>query len=151
MPSWLKLSFEMYGIGFPKRQPSNWSTCDWDGETLTDVLSDSLARHICLSKSSMYHQFNHIGEVLSYTHLFLKVTHVSPVLSYPLQQTLYRVVFTLTSLSHQPDCENPHHLQQSVRESIELNHFSVTQMHSSPYQTRTSWFTEHQLISLEPS
>ncbi len=30
MPSWLKLSFEMYGIGFSKSHPSSWSTCVWD-------------------------------------------------------------------------------------------------------------------------
>ncbi len=42
LPVWSigKLSFEIYGIGFSKNHPSNWSTCVWDGESLTTVLSN---------------------------------------------------------------------------------------------------------------
>ena len=39
---------------------------------------------------------------------------------------------------HQPGCENPYQFQQSVRESIALNHLSVAHMHSSPCQKMTS-------------
>jgi hypothetical protein len=49
---------------------------------------------------------------------------------------------------HQPDCENPQQFQQSVRESIVLNHLSAAQMHSSPYQSRTSRFSMHHFCAL---
>jgi hypothetical protein len=49
---------------------------------------------------------------------------------------------------HQPGCENPHQFQQSVRESIALNHLSTGHMHSSPHQNMTKMFAGHQLFSL---
>jgi hypothetical protein len=49
---------------------------------------------------------------------------------------------------HEPDCENPHQFQQSVREFIELNHLSTAQMHSSLFQNTTWLFGEHRLFSL---
>jgi len=60
-------------------------------------------------------------------------SHVSPVLSYPLQRTLYRVVFTLSS------SKNPQKFQQSVRESIELNHVSVTEIIFAAFQTESKY------------
>ncbi len=55
---------------------------------------------------------------------------------HPFYHTRSNGLYTESSSTchHQPDCENPHQFQQSVRESIVLNHLSTSQMHSNPYQ-----------------
>jgi hypothetical protein len=49
-------------------------------------------------------------------------SHASPVLSYPLQRTYTQ---SSSPCHHQPGCENPNKFQQSVQESIALNHLSA--------------------------
>ncbi len=59
-------------------------------------------------------------------------------------------MWTSSPCHHQPDCENPHQFRQSVRESIALKHLSAAQMHSNPYQSRTSWFLKTKASTFVP-